>query len=186
MDLNRKRTSQIFLLFLMIIAGIILGSIICALYPEWSIWKSPTFRQGMGLMENPGLNCIFTSVFWLAVIAVLGLSVTGIVISPLVLLMRGAALGMVLEQLYATEGLYALGKILILVMPYACISTFIMLFGAREAMRFSMQIAGLLCEKTAEHAFSIKLYIIRFLVLLGFLLILGLMQSMLLRYGNFF
>ena len=97
-----------------------------------------------------------------------------------------AALGMVLEQLYATEGLYALGKILILVMPYACISTFIMLFGAREAMRFSMQIAGLLCEKTAEHAFSIKLYIIRFLVLLGFLLILGLMQSMLLRYGNFF
>ncbi len=180
MNLLKKRNHQIIVLFLIMILGTITGSIFSALHPDWSIWENQTFRQGMGLMTECRFYCIAAPVFWLALMGILGLSATGLPIVPCILFLRGAAAGAILERLYAEGGFLASCSSLCLIMPYIYLTSFVMLFGAREALRFSMQIAGLLCDRTQEEEVAVKLYIIRFFVLFLFIIILGVLQNFLL------
>lgn len=172
-----KRNIQILLLFLLIFAGTAVGSVLCCIYPEWSVWENPTFQQGIGILTEQKIYCLIAPVFWLAVIATLGMSVAGVPFLLCVLLLRGIAFGAVLEKFYLS-GISFLE--LFLIVPYAFLSSFVMILGVREAFRFSLQIAGLLCETVQEEAVSVKLYIIRFLILFIFLLLLGTMQNFLL------
>ena len=173
----QKTNVQIILLFMILLLGTVAGSVLNALYPEWHIWNNATFRQGIGILTEQRFYCIAAPIFWLAVTAALGLSATGLPVVPLILFLRGAALGAVLEQFY-TENFSFTG--LLLMMPYACLTSFLMILGVREALRFSMQITGLLCETMQDDAVSVRLYIIRFIVLFIFMLILGLLQNFLL------
>ena len=176
----KKRNIQIIVLFLILLMGTAAGSILRALHPEWCIWENQTFRQGMGIFPEYKFYCIAAPVFWLAMTAILGLSVTGLPFVPCVLFLRGAAAGAVLEQLYEENGFPAFCSSLLLMMPYIYLTSFVMLLGAREALRFSMQMTGILCDRTQEETFSVKLYIIRFLILFLFIIILGLLQNFLL------
>ena len=178
-----SRTGQIILLYLAVVIGVILGSIGRAMHPDWTIWENRTFCQGIGILSDTMLNSILTPLFWLAITAITGLSVIGTAGTPFVLILRGAALGAVLEHLYVSEGIHGFWKVIFFVMPYAFSATLVMLFGAREALRFSLQIAGLLCEKTSEDEISVGLYAVRFVVLFGFMILLSLLQFFLLKYG---
>ena len=173
----QKTNVQITLLFVILMLGTAAGSVLYLLYPEWHIWSNPTFQQGIGLLTEQRFYCIAAPLFWLAVTAALGLSATGLPVVPLILFLRGAALGAVLEQFY-TENFSFMG--LLLMMPYACVTSFLMILGVREALRFSMQITGLLCETLPDDTVSVKLYIIRFTVLFIFMLMFGLLQNFLL------
>ena len=174
-----RRNLQILLLFFIMLAGSVAGSILCAKYPDWNLWTNQTFRQGIGILDGQNFYCIAAPLFWLAVLAALGLSVTGLPFVPAVLFLRGAASGAVLEMLYANSG--SRGKVLLLTMPYFYAASLVMLFGAREALRFSVQMTGLLCESLPEEdTVPVKLYIIRFLVLFLFMTILGVLQYFLL------
>ncbi len=178
---NKRREIQILLLFLILTAGTIAGSILCAKHPGWGFWENMTFRQGLGILTEQKFYSIAAPLFWLAVTAALGLSATGLPLVPCVLFLRGAAFGAVLERLYLQSTPGEIGKALPLILPYAYCTTFVMLFGAREALRFSMQITGLLCEKNPdEDAVSVRLYVIRFLVLFFFMLLFGMIQNFLL------
>ena len=180
MNLFKKRNTQIILLFLIMLLGAAAGSILRALHPDWSIWNNQTFRQGMGILTECRAYCIAAPVFWLAMTAVLGLSATGLPLVPCMLFLRGAAAGAILEQLYEQNHFLSSVPSLLMIMPYIYFSSFVMLFAAREALRFSMQIAGLLCDRTQDDEVSVKLYIIRFAVLFLFLIILGVLQNFLL------
>ena len=169
------------LLFLLLIIGTAAGSLLCERHPEWSVWNNMTFRQGMGILTEYRFYCIASPVFWLAVMSALGLSATGLPLVPCVLFLRGMAFGSVLERLYADGSAGSIGKSLLLILPYAYATSFIMLFGAREALRFSVQITGLLCDKVQDENASVKLYIIRFSVLFIFTAILGILQNFLLK-----
>ncbi|MDE6657347.1 MAG: hypothetical protein K2J88_02055, partial [Oscillospiraceae bacterium] len=70
MTILKQRTSQMLVLFLAVFAGVILGSILHALYPTWAIWKNVTFLQGMGLNSIHGkiFYYILTPFFWLAIL----------------------------------------------------------------------------------------------------------------------
>ncbi|MBR4319997.1 MAG: hypothetical protein IKP69_08130 [Oscillospiraceae bacterium] len=173
----QKTNIQIILLFSILLLGTAAGSVLSVLWPEWSVWSNATFRQGIGILTEQKFYCIAAPMFWLAVTAALGLSATGLSVVPLILFLRGAALGVVLKQFY-TENFSFIG--LLLIMPYAYITSFLMILGVREALRFSMQITGLLCETIQDDAVSVKLYIIRCVVLFIFMLIFGLLQNFLL------
>ena len=181
MNRIKQRNVQIILLFLILLIGTVAGSVLCMQHPEWPLWNNMTFRQGLGILTEYQFYCIASPMFWLAVMSALGLSATGMPLVPCVLFLRGMAFGAVLERLYAENQFAEIGKAFLLILPYAYGTSFVMLFGAREALRFSIQITGLLCDKTQEEETSVKLYIIRFLVLFGFLLLLGLMQNFLLE-----
>ena len=183
MNWIQQRTSQIIVLFLILTIGVMLGSTGRALHPDWSIWENLTFQQGMGIIPDTFMNCIFTPVFWLALMAALGLSAAGAAGTPLILIMRGAALGAILEQLYANESFIGFLKIILFVMPYAFSTSVVMLFGAREAFRFSIQIIGLLCDKTQDDGVSVRLYMLRFFILFIFMIILSFVRMLILRYG---
>ncbi|MDE6658051.1 MAG: hypothetical protein K2J88_05655, partial [Oscillospiraceae bacterium] len=118
-----------------------------------------------------------------AILGALGLSAVGLVGAPVVLFLRGTALGAILELLYLANGLKGILIALLFIMPYAFSATIIMTLGARETFRFSMQIAGLVCEKTQENLISVQLYVIRFLVLFALLAILGILQCFWFQYG---
>ncbi|MDE5738191.1 MAG: hypothetical protein K2H93_07495 [Oscillospiraceae bacterium] len=185
MTILKQRTSQMLVLLLAVFAGVILGSILHAFYPTWAIWENATFLQGMGLTILHGklFYYILTPFFWLAVLGMLGLSAVGLVGTPIVLILRGTALGAILEILYASNGFKGILIALLFIMPYAFSATVIMALGARETFRFSMQIAGLVCEKTQENLISVQLYIIRFLVLFALLALSGILQCLLMQYG---
>ncbi len=174
-----RRNLQILFLFFIMLAGTVTGSILCAKYPDWGLWTNQTFRQGMGILNGQNFYCILAPLFWLAVLSALGLSVTGLPFVPAVLFLRGAASGAVLEMLYTHSD--GIGKNLLLTMPYFYAASLVMLFGAREALRFSAQMTELLCETLQEEdTVPVKLYIIRFLVLFLFMTILGVLQYFLL------
>lgn len=178
--LCRQRTSQLVLAVVMTTAGVVLGSMLRALHPAWGIWEHPGLLQGIGLASAPecGLFVYYavTPVCCLAVLAVLGLSAVGIAGVPLFLIFRGMAVGAVLELLYATDGLRGIVTALLFVMPYMCMTTLFLMLGAREAFGLSLQITGLVCEKPQEQDISVKLYMIRFLVLFALLVGTGLVQ----------
>ncbi len=180
MKLIQKRNIQLLILFLMILFGTIAGSILYALYPQWNIWNNVTFLQGIGILKEQHFYCIIAPLFWLAVVAVLGLSAAGMPLVLLVLFLRGAAIGSVLETLYTNESPLRAGMNLLLIVPYAYATSFVMLFAAREALRFSLQITDLVCEKMTEEYFSVKLYTLRFLVLFLFMTLFGILQNFLL------
>jgi len=180
MNLFQKRNTQIVILFLIIILGAIAGSIFRALHPDWNIWNNQTFRQGMGIVTEYRFYCIAAPVFWLAITAILGLSATGLPFVPCILFLRGAAVGAILEQIYEQSGFLTALPSLLMIMPYIYLSSFVMLFAAREALKFSMQITGLLCDSSHDEEVSVKLYIIRFMILFLFIIILGILQNFLL------
>lgn len=187
MAILKQRTSQMLVLFLAVFAGVMLGSILRAFYPTWTIWENTTFLQGMGLdIISPHgkiFHYILTPFFWLAVLGALGLSAVGLAGAPCVLFLRGTALGAILEVLYVSDGIKGVLTALLFIMPYAFSATIIMTLGARETFRFSMQIAGLVCEKTQENMISVQLYAVRFLVLFILLTGLGALQCLWFQYG---
>ncbi|MDE5768237.1 MAG: hypothetical protein K2H82_02510, partial [Oscillospiraceae bacterium] len=143
----RQRTSQLILSVVMIAAGVVLGSVLRALHPTWGIWEHPLFLQGIGLAVSPEhgklMYYVFTPVCCLAVFAALGLSAVGIAGVPFLLILRGSAVGAVLELLYTTYGIRGIVTALLFIMPYVCVATLLMALGAREAFGFSLQITGL-------------------------------------------
>ena len=181
MNRIHQRNIQIILLFLILLAGTAAGSLLCERHPEWMLWNNMTFRQGMGILTEYRFYCIAAPLFWMAVTAALGLSATGLPLVPCVLFLRGMAFGSVMVRLYAENQFAEIGKSLLLILPYAYGISFVMLFGAREALRFSVQITGLLCDRTQEEETSVRLYIIRFSVLFIFTAILGILQNFLLK-----
>lgn len=181
MMIFKQRTSQLVLLCMAVVVGVILGSILRAFYPAWEVWENTAFLQGIGTV-SPKHGIVFyyvlTPLCCLAIFAVLGLSAVGLAGAPCFLVLRGAAIGAVLEILYASSGSQGIFTALLFVMPYACATTLVMTFGAREAFGFSMQIAGLVCEKTQENKISVQLYIVRFVVLFLLLAGLGILQCL--------
>ena len=182
----RQRTSQLILAVVMIVAGIILGSVLRALHPAWGIWEHPLFLQGIGLAVSPEhgklIYYVLTPVCCLAVQAILGLSAVGIAGVPVLLILRGSAVGAVLELLYTTDGIRGIVTALLFIMPYVCVATLLMALGAREAFGFSLQITGLVCEKAQEQKISVKLYSIRFVVLFALLAGSGILQCLWIGY----
>ncbi len=176
------------LLLLFILAGVIIGSIGCVTLPECALWENSLFRQGIG--TDPAaypfgfllLRAVGIPLLWMLLALLIGMSLVGVPFSYALLLFRGMALGTVLAQLYLIQGVTGCLTALLFVMPYALAGIFLYATGMRESLRLSSGMFRFLCLDRGEKP-ELRLYLIRYAVLLLFLCIIGLLQCLLLRYG---
>ncbi len=175
-------------LLLFILAGAIIGSIGCVAAPEYGLWENVIFRQGIGtdsaaypfgflLLRAAGIP-----ILWMLFAMFTGFSLAGAPFACALLLFRGMALGTVLAQLYFAQGVTGCLTALLFVMPYTLAGIFLYATGMRESLRLSYGIFRFVCLGRGEKP-VLRLYLIRYAVLLLFLCIIGLLQCLLLRFG---
>lgn len=169
------------------ILSVMLGSVFCTLYPAWEIWQNPFFTQGMGIsfptysMSGLMIRLCVIPIAWMILVAVSGMSLTGIPITGFLFLLRASALGCVLTQLYADEGIQTIAYVLLFVMPYALISSLLYILGIREASRFSLSLVRIL-RKSNNDEVNLRLYLMRLIVLILLMIVTGIIQCFWLRY----
>lgn len=185
---SKSTQNSVFLLLLLVLAGTAAGSVLSAVYPACPLWQNVLFRQGMGVFTDDGsfLAVLWqvagVSLLWLTLYALSGISLAGALFAAGFLLLRGAALGVVLGELYRALGLAGLPGAVLFVMPYALITAFAMALAARESIRFSLRLCRMTRSGIQEEG-SLRLYAVRFLVLSVLLLTAGLLQCLLLKLG---
>ncbi len=174
-------------LLVLVLAGTVIGSVLRVLWKDLPLWENTFFLQGIGLPETTDFGeilvyCTLMPLLWLALYAALGLSLAGIPGVLGLLVLRGAAMGSVLSELYMTRGIGCLPTVLGCVMPCAFLGTLLFTLAAREALRAGFRLVQLVFCRVQTGVLSLRLYAARFLVLTVSLLLLGTLQSCLLYY----
>lgn len=156
------------LLTVSVLTGALLGGVLEVLHPDWHIWKNGIFRQGMGLsglgFREMLTEYTYSSMIWLGILAILGLSVFGVPTAVLTLLLRGSAIGAILAELYHNNGFAGVVTVLLFVMPHALIGTGIMMLSARETVRSTYVLIACISGRETEKI-PVGLYCLRWLVL---------------------
>ena len=122
------------------------------------------------------------SMLWLAILAILGLSVFGVPAAVLTLMLRGSAIGAILSELYHNNGFAGIMTVLLFIMPYVLVGTGIMLLSARETIRSTYVLIACISGKETEKI-PLGLYCLRWLVLTVSMFIATLIQCAWLSYG---
>lgn len=185
---EEKTKKTVPLLLVAVMVGTLLGSALYSLYPCHEIWQGSLFRQGMGTtpaaFEFPDMLLAIcgVSVVWTLLAAVLGMSLAGPPLTICLLVFRASALGVVLAELYVLQGLGGFLTALLFVMPYALFTMFVFGLGIRESLKFSLSLLRLV-RQNREEPLSVRLYAVRFLILLILMIAAGLLQCVWLKYG---
>jgi hypothetical protein len=172
-----------------VIIGVISGSVLAVLHPDWSLWENIVFRQGMGTYAAslPFWKMLTyntcAALLWMMILAALGISMYGMPASSVVLLFRGMAIGALLSMLYVQQGIAGILTAVLFVVPYAISGTLLLLIAARESMRLSWTIIRNVCIGKQKSEVSGKLYCIRFIVLALLLFVFNLLQCVWLHTG---
>ncbi len=186
-DRRSVQKNGVVYLFVLVLVGVAVGSVLRMLRQSIPLWDGTFFLQGIGFPEatdfgNVLVYCALIPLLWLALYAALGLSLAGIPGAAGLLVLRGAALGGTLSEMYLTKGIGCLPDVLVFVMPCAFLGTLLFTLAARVAIRAGVRMAQLVFRRTQEETLPLRLYALRFLVLAVSLLLLGVLQSCLLYY----
>lgn len=187
-EASHKAGKSFHLLFIGFISFVMLGSILYVLYPTYPIWQDLIFTQGMSValeefsMPHLMLSLCVIPIIWMLVIAISGTSMIGAPITCGLFILRASALGSVLTQLYVCQGIGGIGTAMLFVMPYALVSSVLYILGIREAMRFSLNILRLVWKNECN-SMSLRLYAMRFLAMLLMMVLAGVLQCILIRFG---
>lgn len=108
-----------------------------------------------------------------------GLCAIGIPIIATIPLIRGIGIGMVSGYLYSTYALSGAGYCIVVLFPGAIISTAAMLLGCNESFVMSRELINLLNGKSLfQHDNILKKYSVRYILLLGFILLASLIDTL--------
>lgn len=178
MDLQNRKIR----LFLPILAGCILGSVLFACSPLEEFWQNALFRQGMGTggtaFPNLLMELCIVPLLWLLCMAVSGTSWIGMPLVYGLLVSRGMALGTVLCRLYMLQGVAGFLTAFLFVMPYALCSTFVYLIGADKALQCTAVL-----HSHGEMAIYLRRYALYVLLLAALLEIAGILQCFWMVHG---
>lgn len=173
-------------MWISVFTGAISGSILKAVIPDAGMLHTAFFRQGLGLeIRNSEIGELLLHLcgiplLWMLFAAVLGTSLAGKPLGFGLLFFRGMAVGAVLCELYLLQGAGAFLTAVLFVFPFAAAGTFLFMLAVREMNRFSA--ALIRCVQGGESP-EVRLYLLRFLVLAGFLLLTGGLQCIWLKSG---
>ncbi len=179
---NAEKKGGLLRLFWMVAVGTLTGSVLATLYPEYTVWQNPVFRQGIGLNTMSFLHLTGCACLAIGILAALGLSMLGAAGAYAVVFCRGAAFGAVLTEVYRTQDIAGILTSLLFVVPFALMSILVLLPAARETCRG----AGWLMRSvlgTEEDAFPLAGYALRFWILALLQFVLTASQYLLLHFG---
>ncbi len=178
MDLQNRRIR----LFLPVLAGCVLGSVLFAFSPLEEFWQNALFRQGMGTGVT-ALPKLLTELCAVPLLCLLCMAVSGTcwIGMPLVyglLVFRGMAFGAVLCRLYMLQGIAGFLTAVLFVMPYALCSLLIYLTGAEKALQCTEVL-----HSHGEMTPYLRRYALQILLLAALLEIVGILQCFWMVHG---
>jgi hypothetical protein len=167
---NRSRKTSVMLLSILVITGIIAGSIYQSVKkPEPFYWLHQYFApvfSGINLFEYMR-NGILISMTFAAAAFLLGFFAFGQPFGAALLIYRGFGIGASTALMYSLYGGKAFAAVLVTVLPKAAALTFIAILAVRELIRASVY--SLSCWTTENGGdskrMSIQLYCLKFIVL---------------------
>lgn len=178
MDLQNRKIR----LFLPILAGCVLGSVLFACSPLEEFWQNCIFRQGMGTgvtdFQELLTELCAVPLLWLLCMAVSGTSWIGMPLVYGLLVCRGMALGTVLCRVYMLQGIAGLLTAVLFVMPYALCSLLIYLTGAEKALQCTTAL-----HSHGEMTAYLRRYALHILLLAALLEIVGVLQCFWMVHG---
>ncbi|MDO5559080.1 MAG: hypothetical protein Q4F95_05720 [Oscillospiraceae bacterium] len=174
-----KRMRVLTLLMCVLAAGIAAGTIFYCLTDNKAVFLSDKLSHGFIKLsqQQSVISVFYRSVSWTSMFVILlmlsGFCAISQLISISLLFYRGAALGMAVSYMYGLYGSRAVPAVIIMVLPHALFTSVILLLAVRESVRFSnlsfLYIVRRLPDD--EERPELKLYMIRFAVLLFLVLI---------------
>ncbi len=179
---KEKKNSRFFLLCIVEIIGILIGSYIAV-----SDTNTDWFRKFLCPVLNGGtLSEIFRSTFISSLIFIVaaflfGLFAFGQPLGVALIISKGIEIGLSAAMMYSVKGISALPAVFILNVPKAVAVSVVMILAVREVIRNSMSILhGLIPEREydSERA-DLKLYCIKFIVLIVIIFIISVADSLL-------
>lgn len=123
----------------------------------------------------------FSGAFLLLLVCfLLGLSAAAQPLELLVPLFRGLGAGASIAGMYSSYGLAGAGASVVLILPNAVATAFVMIIAAREAIRFSFGLyRAAFGRNAAGEPMDIKLYFTKFVILCAILAVSSLVDSLL-------
>lgn len=170
-----RRTRVISLLFAVVSAGILFGTMLFRGSTDKDIYTSEFLSQGFIKFTHSQsvLDVFIRSLSWTSLLVILLFLMGFCCISQptelLILFWRGTALGISVSYMYSIYGIKGAAVTALMILPHAAVTSVVLVFAAREAMRCSnlymFHIAGK--DMETEQPPQLKLYFIRFAVLMG-------------------
>ena len=186
--LNLSRTKVLVLALMgIMLLGVLIGTL------TFCNMKSGDFSNlsfiTQGFIKNRGeqtfiktlLTSFYTSGLLALICFLLGFSAIAQPIEILVPLFRGIGLGTSIAYIYSCYGFKGFFIALIMIMPHAVISSIAIIIAARESMRLSNLFTNkaMSSKNEGDLRSSIKLYLLKFVILFGIIAISALIDSIL-------
>lgn len=181
---SQKKSPLMPVLFGLAAVGITLGALYQTIKsPEPSFWIHQYFAPVYSGTDLFGYMCrsFWTAALFLAAAFLSGFSAVGQPFGILLIISRGFGVGASAATMYVLHGGTAVAGILVFVLPKAVVSLFICGLAIREALRASTYtLSGWLPEGFREYGkMDIRLYCVKFLVLIIISLIISVGDAML-------
>lgn len=135
------------------------------------------------------INSIMDILPFTAAVLLSGTCMIGSVLTPVIIAVRGATLGMIMGYVYVNYSLTGIVFNVLIIIPPALVSTLALILSGREAFSFSLLLARLITPKSKSELLynDFKLYCMRQLIVLGFFFVSVILQAvMALAFYSFF
>lgn len=184
---NNKKKISILLLFGVILLGTLIGTITFSAMPDNQVFNSDILNNGF--MKHTTSMSVFeaflssfknTAVF-IAMLFLFGLCAVSQPAEVFILFYRGMALGISISSTYYAYGFKGLPMALLMILPHAVLSSVILILAVRESVKLSNIFAGFAFSDKKNNEFNpqVKLYFIKYVVLLVLLVLSSLLDSVL-------
>lgn len=133
-------------------------------------------------------NSMLANLLYLVIAFAAGLCAVGLPLLMLLPFIRGLGLGAVFGYLYSVQALAGVGYCLLILLPGAILSTATLLIGCREGITMSFDVFTVMNgKKMPDHYHSLRLYCVRFGILLVLLLCASLADALFAKaFSGFF
>ena len=178
LNLSRFRFNEFFLknglftvLCLLFIIGIILGAVIWDNTSNLSNFSKSYYDEFLNSRIQTEffkifVNSFFSSLSIAVIIFVSGSSMFGVVLVPCILIYKGFKYGALAAFVYSQNALKGIAFNAVILLPYTCILTLILIFLSVEAVKFSFNLSKLTFPSSMpQNLFlNFKIYFIKFLI----------------------
>lgn len=172
---TQRRKLSLGLLLLLISGGIVAGTVIvCSADSLDAVSKSVLTQNLLKTSEVKTIIQIYINAFLplaaaLTIQYICGFSALGQPLTIAGIIYRGVSTGVSASVFYLMLGIKGFLAILIMLFPFAAVSSVILILGARESIKFSNMFMNFALNKNVEEdkRSGIKLYTVKFIVLIA-------------------
>ncbi|MGN0622206.1 MAG: stage II sporulation protein M [Porcipelethomonas sp.] len=180
---SQKRKISITVLMVVFLISVFAGTLLVCMDKDWVFTSEGSYLKCFikEYMPKTALNLFICSLkpilMLLTLQFVLGFFAIGQPLIIITIIVKGITSGISASAVYLEYGLKGIAVNLALLVPYVILSSFIVIIGARESLRLSAGFLSYALGKNDNNKPEVKLYFLKFAVLMFFSLIVSAADS---------